>query len=100
MKKIFYSILLLVFSFFSGWYSYTCLNGKWILLGIFVSGICFGIFLMFLKLNVKNNKINSYKRELEKESITSDENSAKVKVLEQKIQVLEKALENSINQKK
>ena len=54
---------------------------------------------MFIKLNVKNDKINSYKRELEKESIASDESSAKVKVLESKIQVLEKALENAIKTK-
>ncbi len=77
--------------------SYTYLFGKWMLLGIFVSGICFGIFLMMLKINVKNDKLNSYKRELEKESVNSDENAAKVKVLESKIEVLEKALENALN---
>ena len=98
MKKFVYS-LLLTLSALEGWYSYTYLSGKWELAGIFASGIGIGIFLMFLKLNVKNNKINSYKRELEKESILSDENSAKVKVLESKIQVLEKALENAINNK-
>ena len=46
---------------------------------------------------VKNKKINVYQRKLEKESISSDENSAKVKVLEAKIQVLEKALENALS---
>ena len=51
---------------------------------------------MNLKLNVKNDRINTYKRELEKESITSSENSSKVKVLESKIEVLEKALENAL----
>ena len=66
------------------------------IIGIFISGIGVGIFLMSLRLNVKNNTISSYKRELEKESITSDENSAKVKVLESKIKVLEKALENAL----
>ena len=97
MKKTFYSLLLLFISVITGFYSYTYLSGKWMLLGIFLSGIIAGIFLMFLKLNVNNEKMNSYKRELEKESITSDENSAKVKVLESKIKVLEKALENSLN---
>ena len=47
-------------------------------------------------LNVKNQKLNSYKRELEKESINSTENSSRVKVLEAKIEVLEKALENAL----
>ena len=52
-----------------------------------------------LKLNLKNDKLNSYKRELEKESIVADENSSRVKVLEQKIEVLEKALDNALKNK-
>ena len=88
--------LLLALSILEGYYSFVNLSGKWELAGIFISGVGVGIFLMFLKLNVKNDKINLYKRELEKESITSDESLAKVKVLESKIQVLEKALENAI----
>ena len=90
------NLLLIFLSIVSGWCSYTYLTGKLELIGVFVSGILFGVFLMFLKLNVKNNKLNSYKRELEKESVVSDENSAKVKVLESKIQVLEKALESAL----
>ena len=97
MKNFLYSTLLLLFSLASGYCSVTRLSGKYELIGVFISGICFGIFLMLLKLNVKNAKINLYKRELEKESISSDENSAKVKVLESKIEVLEKALENALN---
>lgn len=58
-----------------------------------------GIVLMGLKLKVKNNAITSYKRELEKESISSDENYSRVKVLEAKIEVLEKALENALKNK-
>lgn len=96
MKKILYGSLLLFTSLVVGYLSITELSGKYELLGIFVSGFCFGIFLMSLKLNVKNTKIDLYKRELEKESVTSDENSARVKVLESKIQVLEKALENAL----
>ena len=99
MKKFVYGLLLISLSLISGWYSYSYLSGKIEMLGIFISGIFVGIFLMFLKLNVKNDKINLYKRELEKESIASDENSARVKVLESKIQVLEKALENAIKTK-
>lgn len=67
-----------------------------LLAGIFFSGILFGIFLMMIKINSKNDKINSYKRELEKESVSSDEAAAKVKVLESKIKVLERALENAL----
>lgn len=66
---------------------------------IFVTGFIFGMLLMNIFLIVKNKKLNIYQRKLEKESISSDENAAKVKVLESKIQVLEKALENAINNK-
>lgn len=62
----------------------------------FVIGLVFGILLMILLINIKNKKINVYKRQLEKESISSDENAARVKVLESKIEVLEKALENAL----
>ena len=92
--KIFYALLLLSLSIVEGWYSYTYLDGKWELFGIFISGMGVGMFLMALKLIVKNDKLNSYKRELEKEAIVSDNSLARVKVLESKIEVLEKALEN------
>ena len=62
----------------------------------FIAGLIIGILLMNLFLIVKDKKIVTYKRQLEKESISSDENAAKVKVLEAKIQVLEKALENAL----
>ena len=67
---------------------------------IFLSGVLTGIVLMGFKLKVKNSKLNSYKRELEKEAISSSENSSRVKVLESKIEVLEKALENALKNKK
>lgn len=66
---------------------------------IFFAGTLFGIVLMSLKLRGKNNTLNSYKRELEKESISSTESSSRVKVLESKIEVLEKALENALKNK-
>ena len=99
MKKTIYSVLLLILSVLAGWYSYTYLTGKLLLPGVFVSGVGFGMFLMLFKVNSKTNTLNSYKRELEKESISSDENQAKVKVLESKIEVLEKALENALKNK-
>ena len=63
---------------------------------MFIAGMLFGIFLMNIKLNVKNERISTYKRELEKEAVLSTESDAKVKVLESKIEVLEKALENAL----
>ena len=51
---------------------------------------------MFLIIFGKNQKINAYKRQIEKESVSSDASSARVKVLESKIEVLEKALENAL----
>ena len=63
---------------------------------VFVLGMFIGIFIMNLILIVKNKRIIAYKRQLEKESISSDENTARVKVLEAKIDVLEKALENAL----
>ncbi|MBE7703388.1 MAG: hypothetical protein E7Z89_04975 [Cyanobacteria bacterium SIG28] len=97
MKNLFINLLLIVLAGFCAWYSYTNLSGIYSQAGFFVSGLLTGIFLMNLKLNVKNDRITSYQRQLEKEAISSDENSAKVKVLEQKIEVLEKALENALN---
>ena len=62
-------------------------------------GLIIGCLLMNILLNVKNKKISVYQRQLEKESVLSDENAARVKVLEQKIVVLEKALENALGNK-
>lgn len=62
----------------------------------FFAGALLSFVLMMFLMFVKNNKVKAYQRQLEKESITSDENSARVKVLEQKIEVLEKALEKAL----
>ena len=90
---------LLTSSALCSWFGYTKADSLSQLLLILISGMLLGVFLMNLKLLVKNKKIGSYKRQLEKESISSDENAAKVKVLESKIKVLEKALENALNNK-
>lgn len=63
---------------------------------IFFAGFLFGTVLMMFALKIKSSKLNSYKRELEKESVQSLESSSRVKVLESKIEVLEKALENAL----
>ena len=96
MKNFLYNAFLFSLSVLAGYFSLFYLYGLYKNAGIFISGLLFGIFLMLLKLNVKNNRINSYKRELEKEAVTSSESTARVKVLESKIEVLEKALENAL----
>jgi len=63
----------------------------------FACGFLFGIFIMNIWLIIKNKKINTYKRALEKEAVSSSESSSRVKVLEEKIKVLEKALTEAIN---
>lgn len=59
----------------------------------FVAGI---MFVLSYVLDV-SRKLKAYKRELEKNSISSDESDSKVKVLESKIEVLEKALKDALN---
>ena len=97
MIKLFVNLFLFCLSAGIGWCSIYYFRGNFTLLGVFISGLILGVFLMNLRLNVKNDKINTYKRELEKESITGNEASSRVKVLESKIEVLEKALENALN---
>lgn len=63
----------------------------------FIAGVLSSSVIMIFLMIVKDNKIKAYQRQLEKESISSDDNSARVKVLEQKIEVLEKALESALN---
>ena len=61
-----------------------------------VVGLFAGIFYMQSFILVLNDKIKSYKRQVEKIDISDSENSSKVEVLEQKIVVLEKALKNAL----
>lgn len=95
MKNLIFIILALL-SLAGAFAGALYLKGIMVLTVVFACGFLFGIFLMNLKVNVKNDKLNSYKRELEKESIASSESSSRVKVLESKIEVLEKALENAL----
>ena len=96
MKQRISSILVLVLALFLGIYSYRNLLGAPLFYGAFISGLSIGMLLMLFRLNVKDGKLKLYKRELEKESISSETHSAKVKVLESKIEVLEKALDEAI----
>jgi hypothetical protein len=61
----------------------------------FVAGI---LFVMSYVLDI-SRKLQAYKRELEKNSISSDEKNSKVTVLEAKIEVLEKALDDLLKNK-
>ena len=95
MKNIFL-IILSILTIVCAAYTFLNQTGHIPMITTFLSGFALAIFLMTLKINVKNKKLNSYKRELEKESIASTESSSRVKVLESKIEVLEKALENAL----
>ena len=75
------------------------LSLKYQLFFAFFAGKVFTTIIMFLMIYSKNQKISAYKRQVEKESVLSDESSARVRVLEQKIEVLEKALDNALNGK-
>jgi len=64
-----------------------------------VVGLFAGIFYMQSFILILNDKIKNYKRQVEKIDISDSENSSKVEVLEQKIEVLEKALKNALESK-
>lgn len=98
MKKLILLFLILV-SIVLAFYLYMSLTGNIAKVLEFIVGAIFGILLMNIMILSKNKKISSYARELEKESIASTENSSKVKVLEAKIEVLEKALQNALKNK-
>lgn len=96
MKKMIFKLLLLILSIALFLYAKD-LNSLYLIIGIFFSGLFFGVFLMSFNLNIKDDRLSSFKKELEKESLTSQEASSRVKILESKIKVLEKALENALN---
>ena len=95
MRK-FVLILLSILSVSGAYYAFEFVSGKPAVILAFILGSLFGIFIMNIIIFSKNKKINSYARELEKESVLSAESSSRVKVLESKIEVLEKALENAL----
>lgn len=98
MKNLIF-VILSILSIVCAGYTILNISGKVGAGILFVCGFLAGIFLMNIKLNMKNDTLNTYKRELEKESVVSGENSSRVKVLESKIEVLEKALENALKTK-
>jgi len=71
----------------------------YLLVSVAALSMVFGIYLMTFSKLRQEKTIKEYKRELERRGIDKDKNSSKVKVLESKIVVLEKALEESLKNK-
>ena len=66
---------------------------------VFLLGML-SVFFFFTPLyNSLKNKYNAYKRELEKGSISNTTAESKIEVLENKITVLEKALDDALKRK-
>lgn len=63
------------------------------------TGVIWGIAIVANSLKKQAGKISAIERKGEKDAISSTESQAKVKVLEAKIQTLEKALENALKSK-
>lgn len=95
-KSLLYIALIILSALEAAVVGFTAASGRFNLLIVFMCGIVLGMSFVGFKLSMKNDKLNSYKRELEKEAIAADESSSRVKVLEQKIEVLEKALDNAL----
>lgn len=73
------------------------INSSLIYTGFFGAGIVVGSFWFAEHFMRQEDKIKAYKRELEKSSVSTSDSSSKVQVLEAKIKVLEKALEDALN---
>ena len=70
------------------------LNFPTLILGLFVSGIIFACCINALKNKGKN--LNAYKNQYEKIAVANEEQSDKVKILEEKIKSLEIALSKAL----
>lgn len=83
----------------SGEYTSQTMNGALYTLGILMAGIFVGAGILSLFLGVQKDKVNAYKRELEKTSISGASNASKVDVLEAKIKTLEKAFSTVVDER-
>ena len=70
-----------------------------IVAAVFCMGFLSAVLWSFASSIPMNKKLKEYQRKLEKTSVTSDEESSKVAVLEAKIATLEKALESALKDK-
>lgn len=92
--KILFKIMTILLVAVIAYLSYR-LQNKWIAVSG-VIGLVAGILYMQSFVILLNDKLKSYKRQVEKIDISDTENSSKVEVLEQKIVVLEKALKSAL----
>lgn len=92
--KILFKIMTILLVAVIAYISYR-LQNKWIAVSG-VIGLVAGILYMQSFVILLNDKLKSYKRQVEKIDISDTENSSKVEVLEQKIVVLEKALKSAL----
>lgn len=69
------------------------------IVGILAVGFLAGLLLGFAFVVNQKDKINPYKRQLEKLSVVKDSSQSRVEVLEAKIKTLEAALQKSIDNK-
>lgn len=108
MKKHIANLTWLILFCLTTYYAYVYANGMIanlqdkrtfieLLIIAFLAGISASSLIHRMIISKTSNSLNMYKRELEKESIGSTESSARIKVLESKIQVLEKALQDALN---
>lgn len=75
----------------NGEYSVELINGAFYTLIVLIAGVFVGSGILSLFLGVQKDRVNAYKRELERSSVSGESNASRVKVLEAKIQTLEKA---------
>lgn len=66
-------------------------------LAVLAIGLCVGVGMFSPFYFTMEEKLKAYKRELERNSVKSDSSSSQVKVLQAKVQVLEKALRDALN---
>ena len=66
---------------------------------ILISGLFASAGIVYSFLSDAKSKIKAYERELEKTTVTGESNASKVDVLTAKIQTLETALNNILNEK-
>ena len=71
-----------------------------LILAVYILGAWAAIFFVKPFLMKSKEKEGAYEIRLEKTSVSNDESNARVKVLENKIQVLEKALEDALKKNK
>lgn len=80
-------------------YLYKTLNIAGLIGATLLSGIIVGAGTVYLFLSTANTKIKAYERELERTSVTGQNNASKVEVLEAKIKTLEKAFSTVIDER-